>query len=50
MYTGAYYSVLVVDDDGGSVVFFSLYEFQKAGKSTRGAGQPAGTVVDRTIL
>ena len=34
MYIGAYYSVLVVDDDGGSVVFFSLYEFQKAGKST----------------
>ena len=42
--------MLVVDDDGGSVVFFSLYEFQKAGKSTRGAGLPAGTLVDRTIL
>ena len=40
----------MVDDDDGSVVFFSLYEFQKAGKSTRGAGLPAEIVVDRTIF
>ena len=40
----------MVDDDGGNVVFFSLYEFQKAGKSTMGVGLPAGTLVDRTIL
>ena len=30
--------------------FFSLYKFQKHGKSTRGAGLRAGTVVDRTIF
>ena len=40
----------MVDDDGGSVVFFFIVRVPKAGKSTRGAGLPAGTVVDRTIL